>query len=469
MEIPYTVKPRPDTGLYNAKLGTWLFLASEVMLFGALFSSYVLLRVGSAEGEWSMGLMNITVGAGNTMVLIASSMFVVLAWAQLKQGNLSGKWISKPFFKSPRNWGYVQWKWATVICAIFFLVVKWSYEWPSKFVHYDVWFKEPSMLHAKVQEGYKGVAGQFENDEKSKYQNLIGLDEDINLDKDNDGISGWDEFITNHSDDDKASKPSSDEVKEFNWTKYYIEKKLYIGRFFKTYTLESQNAFSSAWDKGTLALSGHINGYEEAKINVEVSGWNPDSGVSESEADQVLKRLSDGSAAVTRNEGGVILKNADYKKAKLAEYQLRKSGFNVDLSVTDYQLVEEHPYFWRTGRVNEDIGGKPRVRNIKFALDKSKVDGKYTEIVIDTDTIKRLNSYEPKHSTFFGIYYTITGLHAAHVFGGIIVMIYNLLPIGLATWHRDREQFANRIESFGLFWHFVDLVWIFLFPILYIL
>ena len=93
----------------------------------------------------------------------------------------------------------------------------------------------------------------------------------------------------------------------------------------------------------------------------------------------------------------------------------------------------------------------------------------HPEVKIFTKDIKRLNSYEPKHSTFFGIYYTITALHAAHVFGGIIVMLYNLLPIGLATWHRDREQFANRIESFGLFWHFVDLVWIFLFPILYIL
>ena len=141
----------------------------------------------------------------------------------------------------------------------------------------------------------------------------------------------------------------------------------------------------------------------------------------------------------------------------------------MSLSEADYQTVNERPWFWRTHRVNEDIGGKPRVRNIKFALDKSKVDGKYKELVIQTDDIKRLNSYEPKHSTFFGIYYTITGLHAAHVLGGIIVMIYNLLPIGLATWHRDREQFANRIESFGLFWHFVDLVWIFLFPILYIL
>ena len=39
MKIPYTVEERPDTGLANGKLGIWLFLASEVMLFGALFSS----------------------------------------------------------------------------------------------------------------------------------------------------------------------------------------------------------------------------------------------------------------------------------------------------------------------------------------------------------------------------------------------------------------------------------------------
>ena len=47
MEIPYNVEPRPDTGVYNAKLGIWLFLASEVMFFGALFSSYILLRTGA--------------------------------------------------------------------------------------------------------------------------------------------------------------------------------------------------------------------------------------------------------------------------------------------------------------------------------------------------------------------------------------------------------------------------------------
>ena len=71
MEIPYTVEPRPDTGLYNAKVGIWLFLASEVMLFGALFSSYILLRVGSIPENWPQGLLNIPIGTFNTAVLIS--------------------------------------------------------------------------------------------------------------------------------------------------------------------------------------------------------------------------------------------------------------------------------------------------------------------------------------------------------------------------------------------------------------
>ena len=82
MEIPYTVEPRPDTGLANGKLGIWLFLASEVMLFGALFSTYILLRVGAVE--WPHGELSIKLGAINTVILICSSVTMVVAWAKLK-------------------------------------------------------------------------------------------------------------------------------------------------------------------------------------------------------------------------------------------------------------------------------------------------------------------------------------------------------------------------------------------------
>ena len=75
----------------------------------------------------------------------------------------------------------------------------------------------------------------------------------------------------------------------------------------------------------------------------------------------------------------------------------------------------------------------------------------------------------PSSSTFMGIYFTLTGLHGLHILGGIIVMGYMWLPVGSKMWETNPEMFTNRVEVAGLYWHFVDLVWIFLFPILYLL
>jgi cytochrome c oxidase subunit 3 len=87
MNIPYTVEERPDSGLTNGKLGIWLFLASEVMLFGALFSTYIILRMGAPE--WPHGELNVVLGTINTIILIGSSMTMVMAWASLKMHDWS--------------------------------------------------------------------------------------------------------------------------------------------------------------------------------------------------------------------------------------------------------------------------------------------------------------------------------------------------------------------------------------------
>jgi cytochrome c oxidase subunit 3 len=131
MEIPFVSKPRPDTGIYNAKVGIWLFLASEVMLFGALFSSYILLRVGALPGDWVHGLLNIPIGTFNTAVLITTSVTVVLGWAALQAGNF-GRY---KFFQA-----------ITILCALGFLGIK-SYEYREKFGHYEVWLKQPVKIH----------------------------------------------------------------------------------------------------------------------------------------------------------------------------------------------------------------------------------------------------------------------------------------------------------------------------------
>ncbi len=69
---------------------------------------------------------------------------------------------------------------------------------------------------------------------------------------------------------------------------------------------------------------------------------------------------------------------------------------------------------------------------------------------------------------FYAIYFTITGLHGLHIVGGIIALGYLWLT-SATMWKSEPEHLTNRIECAGLYWHFVDLVWIFLFPILYLL
>ena len=120
MEIPYSVQPRPDTGLSNGKLGIWLFLASEVMLFGALFSTYIFLRVAAPvwppenSPELSVGL-----AMTNTFVLIASSVTMVMCWAALKLNRFSN---------------FKMWIQLTILLAFAFMVIK-GIEYGSKFSH----------------------------------------------------------------------------------------------------------------------------------------------------------------------------------------------------------------------------------------------------------------------------------------------------------------------------------------------
>src|SRR4051812_45836345 len=83
MEIPYTIELRRDTGLNNGKIGIWLFLASEVMLFGALFASYILIRTGAPTWPRGSTILNVPLATFNTLVLISSSVTMVMAWASL--------------------------------------------------------------------------------------------------------------------------------------------------------------------------------------------------------------------------------------------------------------------------------------------------------------------------------------------------------------------------------------------------
>lgn len=289
MEIPYTVKPRPDTGVYNGKLGIWLFLASEVMLFGGLFASYIFLRLGAPEGTWPNGLMNVWAGFFNSIILLLSSVFVTMTWAAVKLNDFKG-------FK--RNLAI------TMLLSLVFLGVK-GYEYNQKFHHYGIFLKDPS------------------------------------------SPVGWSVQITGH-------------------VLNNIEKDDHI----------------------LLAADAY-----------QPSDWR--------------------SAPKTENA------------AKIKE--------NPDLRFA-------HPGI----QVTEDKHhGEPVLK-------------------IDKKDIFRSSYFVPKYNSFFAIYYTMSGLHALHMIGGLLVFLY-FWTFGSKMFHTHRAQFANRIEVTGLFWHFVDLIWFFLFPVMYLM
>jgi len=120
MDIPYTVEVRRDTGLTNGKIGIWLFLASEVMLFGALFASYILIRTGAPSWPRGDSILNVPLATFNTIVLISSSVTMVMAWASLMRNRFST---------------FRMYMGATVLLGGVFLVVKY-FEYTAKFEHH---------------------------------------------------------------------------------------------------------------------------------------------------------------------------------------------------------------------------------------------------------------------------------------------------------------------------------------------
>ncbi len=69
--------------------------------------------------------------------------------------------------------------------------------------------------------------------------------------------------------------------------------------------------------------------------------------------------------------------------------------------------------------------------------------------------------YTITSNTFWSFYYTAAGLHAMHVLAGIVIM--SIVAVDAA-----KNLELHRVELIGIYWHFVDVVWIFLFPLLYI-
>ena len=353
MEIPYTISTRPDTGLWNAKVGIWLFLASEVMLFGGLFSAYIFLRLDAPPGMWPHGLLNVPVGTMNTAILILSSVTVVLAWASLKMRKYNAYW-----------W----WMLVTILCGVTFLVVKLAYEWPQKFEHFGVYIKPDAL------EKYEPYLGNHHLAEKGLPPRLE---------------------ITGHLHEVELNVADADPA-EFE-------------KVVKDRHLEIEEKSS---DGKTVTLGLHS--------------------ISDLDALEAVP--------------GAIVNPSDPEKKR------KPRG------------VELLAYYVGLDPVNAEPTNPAMDRPHFLYLPPTDKIGK-----IEAKDVERATPFLPTHNTYFATYFTITGLHGMHVLGGVIVFTYMWLPVSKKLYQQNPEHLANRVEVSGLFWHFVDLVWIFVFPLFYLL
>ena len=91
---------------------------------------------------------------------------------------------------------------------------------------------------------------------------------------------------------------------------------------------------------------------------------------------------------------------------------------------------------------------------------------KFTHHIVPGPHFRWEGLYPKPAEQFYSLYFAMTGLHALHMVIGLGIMAV----IAVMAWRRtfDREYYTP-VEVAGLYWHFVDIVWIFLFPLLYLL
>jgi heme/copper-type cytochrome/quinol oxidase subunit 3 len=464
MDIPYTVTARPDTGLYNAKVGIWLFLASEVMLFGGLFSSYIFLRVG-ADYPWPVHELGVPLGFVNTLVLIFSSVTVLLAWANLKLRNI-GK--------------YKLYLFITVLCALTFMVIK-SIEYTGKFKHYSVTLTDGTILTGHLPHGYEVEFG----DVKNLTLTIAGKTSAIDADPLNyvvPYVKGTPPKFKTESGEEitldgpgfaalkadakqKArAKAQEDQLNEIpNWTIKLtaLEPITFVLPPSKLLAPPAPGATMISFRDGTIAEGRMI----QDKMTLEVDGVDL-RGTPDKDNSLAWKESYLGSAWKK-----LFIENRERTAAAFNEkYSDGKGGTTRDPSKS--ATHQKHMYYLHihsaTPEVTNEQGAPHKAEAHAPAEHGNDHASHHPEISLERKDISFFSNFTPKLNTYYAIYFTLTGLHGLHVVAGALVLSYFLFFNGRML-REDPERLANRVEVGGLFWHFVDLVWIFLFPLLYLL
>lgn len=537
MEIPFVVQPRKDTGLFNSKIAIWLFLASEVMLFGGFFSAYVFLRLG-ADYPWPERTLPVLPGLINTFILIGSSVTVVFAWASLKL----------------RHWGRFKiFMSITVACAAIFMVLK-GIEYNVKFHHQGVRLKDYTVIEGHL--GYEKENGKpvLNHHGKPIEENQILIEttgltfNTVRFHK------PWiEECLTQakhrgskillKSDVSIVTKPgqpaetiakAGDELSAALLERIktaHIAARSHNGKL-------RTSALRQEWKEAKAENPGKRGWQISSDVNIDAAALAPqllteipsvafqvdppsrfDFKPRDIKHGETQSRLRDDTVVDGKLlESPMVFHYVDAIDFRHLAMKAVKKGVDPIVAIEnswlikndqaareawewnklqtarlEKELLEKYGVDEKTGKAKREPTAKERYRIGWKDLvakadgvdrDKQKVtikeefmgpdyhgrEGKHTfpHLSVPRSEIRFASKFTPSWNTYYAIYFTVTGLHGLHVIGGALVLAYYLF-FGRKMYETNPEWLANRVEVGGLFWHFVDLIWIFAFPIFYLM
>ena len=544
----------PALPITSGKLCTWLFLSTEIMFFAALIGTYIVLRFGAFNWPTphEMHLVE-AIGAGNTFVLILSSVSIVFALEAARKN---------------KNGVARLWLLVTLVLGSVFLGVK-GYEYAGKFSHglypqnpRSLIYQRPNLEYASaVRTGLQDKIAKLseesakhtelglslknlEQDRTSAKQELEKLKADlakvgdsggdeteinrnrraleVQIDKNADKRAELDELASNGQaefdrlDAGAAERQKQIELANLLLTAAVIPREKEAAAFNAAATTPDERSqlrnesvemlsFQVAHQRAHSAVSEHLaDQMEEEYEHLEETQEQRASSMSDmaDEISKIEKRqaaiaglLSNASNAepappakkVGDSEDGdeevseeKVSEPEDAEKKPEAEASTSEttqpsqaesgdaeSGDAEEESATEKQLTEKE---------------KLEAENLRLTQRRAQLDKALVPLRADADRMEVLpilragiNKHEktkdwlklpmviPGGNMWVSTYFLLTGFHAIHVLVGLIVFaILLLLPMQYSIAN------CGVIENVGLYWHFVDLVWIFLFPLLYL-
>ena len=139
----------------------------------------------------------------------------------------------------------------------------------------------------------------------------------------------------------------------------------------------------------------------------------------------------------------------------------------ADLETITSEKTAKEPILSGCQKLLADM--KSQDPNSRRALSPREVGDRVHELLLQSRALHEdlnLTPIIPHGNLWASCYFAMTGLHALHVCGGIIAFSIILL---MALFGRLQQRHESLIELTGLYWHFVDIVWIFLFPLIYLI